>query len=197
MRLRIAAMLTAMSALATAGTAMATHVPQVDPATVPTGFLAVHNHVAEVPREPLRRICSSGEWDRRVRPARPSDGGRGHGMAYPPRSGHRDGGRRCTHLRRPLHTGDLWAGRSGTAGNRIRGLRLRPRPSRDRRPARGRVLCHLPTPTWLTDACDSGRTARSLPSRAPPSGPASGLRASTGGGAPPPALENTHPPRSM
>jgi quercetin dioxygenase-like cupin family protein len=57
MRLRIAAMLTAMSALATAGTAMATHVPQVDPATVPTGFLAVHNHVAEVPREPLRRIA--------------------------------------------------------------------------------------------------------------------------------------------
>lgn len=57
MRLKLVALLAATGALGAAGVAMATHVPQVDPGTVPTGFLATHNHVAEVPGRPLRRIA--------------------------------------------------------------------------------------------------------------------------------------------
>jgi quercetin dioxygenase-like cupin family protein len=41
------------------GVAVATHVPQVDPATVPTGFVATHNHVAEVPEASFRRIAGA------------------------------------------------------------------------------------------------------------------------------------------
>jgi quercetin dioxygenase-like cupin family protein len=37
----------------------ADHVPEVDPATVPPGFLATHNHVADVPLQPLRRVARS------------------------------------------------------------------------------------------------------------------------------------------
>jgi hypothetical protein len=56
MRLRSVAAAAAVVSVGAAGVAVATHVPQVDPGTVPTGFLATHNHVAEVPGKPLRRI---------------------------------------------------------------------------------------------------------------------------------------------
>ena len=39
------------------GTAIASHVTEVDPATVPVGFLAAHNRVAEVPG---LRLCACG-----------------------------------------------------------------------------------------------------------------------------------------
>jgi hypothetical protein len=57
MRLRSLAAVAALSGLCTVGVAGASHVTQVDPALVPTGFLAAHNHVAEVPSKPLRRIA--------------------------------------------------------------------------------------------------------------------------------------------
>jgi hypothetical protein len=61
MRLRSVAVLAVTGALGAAGAAIATHVPQVDPGTVPTGFLAAHNHIADVPRQPLRRIARAPE----------------------------------------------------------------------------------------------------------------------------------------
>jgi hypothetical protein len=57
MRRRSIAGAATIVSLAAAGVAVATHVPQVDPGTVPTGFLATHNHVADVPGKPLRRIA--------------------------------------------------------------------------------------------------------------------------------------------
>ncbi len=57
MRLRSGAAGAAFASLSAAGVAVATHVPQVDPGIVPTGFLATHNHVADVPGKPLRRIA--------------------------------------------------------------------------------------------------------------------------------------------
>ncbi|MGH2968702.1 MAG: cupin domain-containing protein [Solirubrobacteraceae bacterium] len=57
MRARSVAAVAALVSLSAAGVAVATHVPQVDPGTVPTGFLAAHNHVADVPAKPLRRIA--------------------------------------------------------------------------------------------------------------------------------------------
>ena len=57
MRLRSVAAVAASVSLGAAGIAVADHVSEVDPASVPTGFLATHNHVADVPRAPLRRIA--------------------------------------------------------------------------------------------------------------------------------------------
>jgi quercetin dioxygenase-like cupin family protein len=57
MRRRSLAAIAAFLSLGVVGVALATHVPQVDPATVPTGFLVTHNNVADVPRQPLRRIA--------------------------------------------------------------------------------------------------------------------------------------------
>jgi hypothetical protein len=42
---------------ASAGIAMAVHVPQVDPTTVPPGFLATHNQIRDIPHRALIRIA--------------------------------------------------------------------------------------------------------------------------------------------
>jgi quercetin dioxygenase-like cupin family protein len=57
MRLRSIAAVAALASLGGVTVAVADHVTEVDPATVPPGFLAAHNHVADVPRQPLRRIA--------------------------------------------------------------------------------------------------------------------------------------------
>lgn len=57
MRLRSVAAAAAVVSVGAAGVAVATHAPQADPGTVPTRFLAAHNHVADVPGKPLRRIA--------------------------------------------------------------------------------------------------------------------------------------------
>jgi len=46
-----------------AGAASATHVPIVDPATVPTGFLAAHNSIDDVPISAIARAAASGGAD--------------------------------------------------------------------------------------------------------------------------------------
>jgi quercetin dioxygenase-like cupin family protein len=64
MRLRrIAAALAAITVLAAAGTAVASHVTQVDPATVPTGFLAAHNSIHDVPVSALARAVTPNGTD--------------------------------------------------------------------------------------------------------------------------------------
>jgi hypothetical protein len=45
------------------GVALATHVTQVDPATVPTGFLAAHNEVERIRISPIRRAVEDGRAD--------------------------------------------------------------------------------------------------------------------------------------
>jgi hypothetical protein len=46
-----------------AGAASATHVPIVDPATVPTGFFAAHNSIDDVPVAAIARAAASGGAD--------------------------------------------------------------------------------------------------------------------------------------
>jgi hypothetical protein len=48
-----------ITALAAAGIAVASHVTEVDPGTVPTGFLAAHNRVAEVPVSAFARAAAA------------------------------------------------------------------------------------------------------------------------------------------
>ena len=50
--------LAAIIALAAAGGAIASHVAQVDPALVPTGFLAAHNSIDDVPISALARAAN-------------------------------------------------------------------------------------------------------------------------------------------
>ena len=58
MRLKVTLALVALSALAAAGAGLANHVPQVDPATVPTGMLAEHNAIRDIPVSALARAVS-------------------------------------------------------------------------------------------------------------------------------------------
>jgi hypothetical protein len=55
MRMKVLLALAGLTALAAAGAAIATHVTPVDPATVPTGFLAAHNSIGDVPVSALAR----------------------------------------------------------------------------------------------------------------------------------------------
>lgn len=49
--------------LAASGAALANHVTQVDPATVPTGFLAAHNAIGDVPVSALARAVTPDGTD--------------------------------------------------------------------------------------------------------------------------------------
>jgi quercetin dioxygenase-like cupin family protein len=55
--------LAAITALGGTGVALAAHVVQVDPATVPTGFLAAHNEIDDVPVSAFARAAASGGAD--------------------------------------------------------------------------------------------------------------------------------------
>jgi quercetin dioxygenase-like cupin family protein len=56
MRVRHVLAIAGATTAAGAGAAFAVHVPQVDPATVPTGFLATHNRIDRIPTSSLARI---------------------------------------------------------------------------------------------------------------------------------------------
>jgi hypothetical protein len=57
MRLKVLATAVAVAAFSGAGIASANHVTQVDPASVPGGFLVAHNVVADVPLSSLARAA--------------------------------------------------------------------------------------------------------------------------------------------
>jgi hypothetical protein len=55
--------LAAITVLAVTGAAGASHVTEVDPATVPTGFLAAHNTIGDVPVSALARAVTPDGTD--------------------------------------------------------------------------------------------------------------------------------------
>jgi hypothetical protein len=55
--------LAVIAMLAVSGGALANHVTQVDPATVPTGFLAAHNSIRDVPVSALARAVTPDGTD--------------------------------------------------------------------------------------------------------------------------------------
>ncbi len=61
--MRWIAALAAVTVLAVSGAALANHVTQVDPTTVPTGFLAAHNAIGDVPVPALARAVAAGGTD--------------------------------------------------------------------------------------------------------------------------------------
>jgi hypothetical protein len=58
MRMKPVRILAAITVLATAGAAAASHVTQADPAAVPTGFLVAHNSIDKVPLRPIARAVT-------------------------------------------------------------------------------------------------------------------------------------------
>jgi hypothetical protein len=63
MRWKWALALAAITAVVSASVAVASHVTQIDPATVPTGFLAAHNSIDDVPLASLARAVTPGGAD--------------------------------------------------------------------------------------------------------------------------------------
>ena len=63
MRMKVVLALAAVAALAGAGAAIANHLAQVEPATVPSGFLAAHNSIADVPISALARAVNADGAD--------------------------------------------------------------------------------------------------------------------------------------
>jgi hypothetical protein len=59
-----------VAAVCSAGVAFAAHVSQVDPATVPTGFLAAHNKVENIRISSLARAVERGDADVFIQHAR-------------------------------------------------------------------------------------------------------------------------------
>jgi hypothetical protein len=70
MRMKPVRVLAAITVLAAAGAAVAGHVTQVDPATVPTGFLAAHNSIDKVPVRAIARAVTPDGADVFVQHAR-------------------------------------------------------------------------------------------------------------------------------
>jgi hypothetical protein len=60
MRTKLLLAAVVVAAIGSAGVALANHVTQLDPATVPTGFLAAHNRIDDVPISPIARAAASG-----------------------------------------------------------------------------------------------------------------------------------------
>jgi hypothetical protein len=63
MPLKVVAALAGVTVMVGAGVAIASHVPQIDPATVPTGFLVAHNNVADVSISAIARAAASNGAD--------------------------------------------------------------------------------------------------------------------------------------
>jgi quercetin dioxygenase-like cupin family protein len=59
----LVAIVAAAAVLVAAGAAVASHVTQVDPATVPTGFLAAHNSIGDMPVSALARAVTPDGTD--------------------------------------------------------------------------------------------------------------------------------------
>jgi hypothetical protein len=63
MPLKVMAALAVVTVMSGAGTAIASHVTEIDPATVPTGFFVAHNYVADLPVAAIARAAESNGAD--------------------------------------------------------------------------------------------------------------------------------------
>jgi quercetin dioxygenase-like cupin family protein len=63
MRLKLVAVVASGVVVLGAGVAIAAHAPEIDPATVPTGFFVAHNYVADIPVSPIARAVQPNGAD--------------------------------------------------------------------------------------------------------------------------------------
>ena len=63
MRLKLALVIAGGVVVLGAGVAIAAHAPEIDPATVPTGFFVAHNYVADVPVPAIARAVQPNGTD--------------------------------------------------------------------------------------------------------------------------------------
>jgi quercetin dioxygenase-like cupin family protein len=63
LRLKVILVVAGTAVVVGAGAAIASHSPEIDPATVPTGFFVAHNHVADFPVSPIARAVNPDGTD--------------------------------------------------------------------------------------------------------------------------------------
>ena len=63
MRLKVVLILASLAIVPGAGIAIAAHAPEIDPATVPTGFFVAHNYVDDIPVSTLARAVKPNGAD--------------------------------------------------------------------------------------------------------------------------------------
>lgn len=63
MRLKVMLVVAGAAVVVGAGVAIAAHAPEIDPATVPTGFFVAHNYVADVPVSAIARAVKPNGTD--------------------------------------------------------------------------------------------------------------------------------------
>jgi quercetin dioxygenase-like cupin family protein len=63
MRTKVVLAVAGAAVVVGAGAAIASHAPEIDPATVPTGFFVAHNHVADIPVSPIARAVEPNGAD--------------------------------------------------------------------------------------------------------------------------------------
>ena len=88
MRLRLMLAVAALTVVVGGGVAIAAHAPEIDPATVPTGFFVAHNRVADLPVAPIARAVKPDGADVFVQHLSP--GANQARMAHASRTGGRD-----------------------------------------------------------------------------------------------------------
>jgi hypothetical protein len=117
MRFKWISVVSVLAALAAGSVALATHVTQVDPATVPTGFLAAHNAVRDFPVEPVQRAVTNDGTDVLVQHVR-LGANAGDRVAHASGAGHRHRRARLARLRGRVPAGHV-LGRSGLPRSRL------------------------------------------------------------------------------
>ena len=63
MRVKVILAVVGAAVVVGAGGAIASHAPEIDPATVPTGFFVAHNHVADIPVSAIARAVKPNGAD--------------------------------------------------------------------------------------------------------------------------------------
>jgi quercetin dioxygenase-like cupin family protein len=63
MRLKLTLAVACVAVVLGAGVAIASHAPEIDPATVPTGFFVAHNYVADIPVSRIARAVQPNGAD--------------------------------------------------------------------------------------------------------------------------------------
>ena len=63
MRLKLTLVVAGAAVVVGAGAAIASHAPEIDPATVPTGFFVAHNYVADIPLATIARAVQPNGAD--------------------------------------------------------------------------------------------------------------------------------------
>ena len=152
MRLRLMLAVAALAVVVGGGVAIAAHAPEIDPATVPTGFFVAHNRVADLPVEPIARAVKPDGADVFVQHL--SLGANQVFAWHASWTGGRDRAQRVTDL--PGRGSERLPRSRILGGPGVRRSRLRPRAPGDRRSVGSRDLLDVLPASGVGEPPDRG-----------------------------------------